>query len=395
MKEGIIMNPEKIGKFISVTRKKKKMTQEELANRVHVSNKTISKWETGRGLPDYSSLSNLCKVLDISVVELLNGESTKKEEGLVEYLKYKENKSKKNKILVAGISLLLIILFILSVYFINSYKKINVYSLAGESENFVYENGLLFISNIKNIMESGHLTSKEIEQENIIDAVFAVKIEEEFYFVSSYKENITLEEDYGYSEILSKEKRKYLPDNLYLLIYYKEGNNINIEQLKIENEKIMSNDKLLNYKSKSIGEKEEDYEKPIDLSEYDNYGIYKKRMEENGFKIEESNLVINCDECYVKKISEKEYIGFNSYSYSSYHYYLEEKNLMIKSGIFKYNEDKESSLSFLITTEEKMGYLNYDFINKSITGDKELMKYADNITRAIELYEEYKEILYK
>lgn len=62
------------GKIIKELREKKKLTQLELANIINVSDKTISKWETGKGLPDISLLESLSKALGVSIIELLNGE---------------------------------------------------------------------------------------------------------------------------------------------------------------------------------------------------------------------------------------------------------------------------------------------------------------------------------
>ena len=69
------MNQEKIGKFIKECRKKQKLTQEELASKLGVTDKAISKWENGRCLPDVSLFEKICKELDITVNELLSGES--------------------------------------------------------------------------------------------------------------------------------------------------------------------------------------------------------------------------------------------------------------------------------------------------------------------------------
>lgn len=55
-------------------REQKELTQEELAARIHVSAKAVSKWETGKGFPDISLLEPLARALDISVIELLSGE---------------------------------------------------------------------------------------------------------------------------------------------------------------------------------------------------------------------------------------------------------------------------------------------------------------------------------
>ena len=62
------------GAVIKRLRENKKMTQEELAEKVFVSSKAVSKWETGQGFPDISLIEPLAKALDISVIELLSGE---------------------------------------------------------------------------------------------------------------------------------------------------------------------------------------------------------------------------------------------------------------------------------------------------------------------------------
>ncbi len=69
------MNQILTGKFIALKRKEKNYTQEQLAERLGVSNKTVSKWENGKCMPDYSLIEPLCRKLDITVAELLDGES--------------------------------------------------------------------------------------------------------------------------------------------------------------------------------------------------------------------------------------------------------------------------------------------------------------------------------
>ncbi len=65
------------GSVIRRLRERKQLTQEELAERIHVSGKTVSKWETGRGYPDISLLGPLAEALGISVIELLSGEDVR------------------------------------------------------------------------------------------------------------------------------------------------------------------------------------------------------------------------------------------------------------------------------------------------------------------------------
>ena len=65
------------GAVIRRLRESKKMTQEELAGKIYVSSKAVSKWETGQGFPDISLLEPLAGALDISVIELLSGEDVR------------------------------------------------------------------------------------------------------------------------------------------------------------------------------------------------------------------------------------------------------------------------------------------------------------------------------
>ena len=67
------MEQEKIGKFILQLRKEKNMTQKELAEKLGVTDRAISKWENGRGMSELSLMKALCDELDISVNELLSG----------------------------------------------------------------------------------------------------------------------------------------------------------------------------------------------------------------------------------------------------------------------------------------------------------------------------------
>ena len=92
----------KIGKFIASLRKDKNLTQEELAEKLYVTDRAVSKWERVLSLPDAGKMLDLCNILGINVNELLNGEKInmkdyekKTEELLVEMAKQDEAKNKK------------------------------------------------------------------------------------------------------------------------------------------------------------------------------------------------------------------------------------------------------------------------------------------------------------
>lgn len=71
------MNPEKTGNFINQLRTKLNLTQKALAEKINVTDKAVSKWERGDGLPDISVMQNLAEVLGVTVEEIMNGESNK------------------------------------------------------------------------------------------------------------------------------------------------------------------------------------------------------------------------------------------------------------------------------------------------------------------------------
>ena len=74
------MNQEKIGKFILELRKEKNMTQQELADKIGVTDRAISKWENGRGMPDLTLMKPLCRELGITINDLLSGEKIDKKD---------------------------------------------------------------------------------------------------------------------------------------------------------------------------------------------------------------------------------------------------------------------------------------------------------------------------
>lgn len=80
------MNLNKISNFIKEKRKCLGITQDELACRLFVTEKAISRWETGRGTPDISLLIPLSKELNVEVSEILNGEENKKSKNEIEQL---------------------------------------------------------------------------------------------------------------------------------------------------------------------------------------------------------------------------------------------------------------------------------------------------------------------
>lgn len=120
IKGGIIVDTFVTGRFISQLRKEKGMTQMELAEKLNVTDKAVSKWETGRSAPDVSMLIPLSENLGVTVTEILKGEKISTEslseasnEVIVKAIKEKKQTSKK-LLLISGIIVLLSMIIALS-----------------------------------------------------------------------------------------------------------------------------------------------------------------------------------------------------------------------------------------------------------------------------------------
>ena len=109
------MDQEKVGRFIAQRRKNKKLTQQELAEKLGVSEKAISNWENGRNMPDVSLYKALCDILDISIEELINGEKKR----------HRSPKNSRNKV-ITGLCIVIIVLFVILSHF---WQKFDIYSI--------------------------------------------------------------------------------------------------------------------------------------------------------------------------------------------------------------------------------------------------------------------------
>ena len=123
------MDQSKIGQFIARTRKSKNLTQRQLADLLSISDKTVSKWETGKGLPDVSLMLPLCRALEITVNDLLTGEKVsasnyqkKAEENMMDLIK--ENQENKKRMILSIICGVITIIAVCSLVIIASYLEL-------------------------------------------------------------------------------------------------------------------------------------------------------------------------------------------------------------------------------------------------------------------------------
>ena len=116
------MDLNKISNFIKAKRKELNLTQEELAEKLFVTEKAVSRWETGRGTPDISLLIPLSKALKVEIPEILNGEENKKNKNDIEKLIEYNELTKKSKFNFK--IKLIILLYVLSILFFLSYLRV-------------------------------------------------------------------------------------------------------------------------------------------------------------------------------------------------------------------------------------------------------------------------------
>lgn len=130
------MDQIKIGKFIAECRKKHNLTQMQLAEKLNITDRAISKWENGKSMPDSGVMLDLCKILEISVNELLSGEvlkmenyDLKAEENLLEMKKQKEESDRsmlRLELCIGYISSIsfLVLIFVASFIYMSSIVRI-------------------------------------------------------------------------------------------------------------------------------------------------------------------------------------------------------------------------------------------------------------------------------
>ena len=126
------MDQVKIGRFIKAMRKEKNLTQREVAERLSISEKTVSKWETGNGLPEVSLMLPLCELMEISVNELLSGERLdekryfeKAEQNIMSLIE--EKAEAKKKLIIAVIVVVITLLAGLTIVFLADLLEMKIW----------------------------------------------------------------------------------------------------------------------------------------------------------------------------------------------------------------------------------------------------------------------------
>ena len=126
------MDQIRIGKFIAASRKSKGLTQRQLADALSISDKTISKWECGKGLPEVSLMLPLCAALELTVNDLLSGERVsevdyqkKAERNMMNLMK--ENEENRKRMALSIITVAITVIAVCALLVITSYIDLRWY----------------------------------------------------------------------------------------------------------------------------------------------------------------------------------------------------------------------------------------------------------------------------
>lgn len=175
------MNYDKIGEFISLKRKTKNLTQNDLAKRIGVTDKAVSRWERGLGCPDVSILEVLANELDVSVLELLKGREIENEVIKVteadDYIKTSLRESKNffanriisiiNKVIVIFAVIIFLIFLTFNIkHYLNMNQKAELFTyIYSDNDPTPYKDLLDDLTNKYNILKNskGKLTEEEYE----------------------------------------------------------------------------------------------------------------------------------------------------------------------------------------------------------------------------------------
>ncbi|MBE6140375.1 MAG: helix-turn-helix transcriptional regulator [Firmicutes bacterium] len=235
----------RIGKKIKELRKKHNITQVELAKAIHVSDKTISKWENDNNGTDYQTIKRICKYFNISTSELLEGETKKK--NFFKRLHNSFNYLKSN-----GSNLIFIVLFMLLLfYFLNNFNTIQMYEIRTDDKYLIIDNSYFVVSKEKTILVISGI-DYDFEDDNLISTkykLFTYVNNDKYYFYESDELNSIFIES-RFDSIISKDIAKNIPNNLYLEIEsINEDNEVTKKKIKLIIKLILNNNKVIPYKS--------------------------------------------------------------------------------------------------------------------------------------------------
>lgn len=221
----MFMVENKFGELICKLRKEMNLTQKELANKINISDKAISRWETGKNFPTIEMLYTISKFFKIPFQDLLtarmvSGSGEDKDDVFPEIIKEfnSMNKRKLRRFKIALIIVLIVTIYFISAFFFTrSYNRFKVYDVAVQNDDLTYVTGIYVETRIKDIISLRNLNKLNVSSDDSVSVdIYYIENDEE-YIVQSFSDldNISFSNTQSYIKI--DDLSEYL-DKLFLRI---------------------------------------------------------------------------------------------------------------------------------------------------------------------------------
>lgn len=200
-------NDKKRGEFLYELRKNKGLTQKELGDLIHYSDKNISKWERGISFPNNPNILNeLAKIFDIGIEELMYGERKEEDnqklisDNFNNVFRKNYNKYRKNISILLTVLLSVIILSLLAIYLIFIRNSVKIYTISFDNKNVNEINSTLLITNKVNILNFNKIESKSDKEIINVIAYYKSSNDNITKIFSGENKDYYIEEANGYKE---------------------------------------------------------------------------------------------------------------------------------------------------------------------------------------------------
>lgn len=344
------MNEKNIGSIISKLREEKGLTQKELADKLNISDKAISKWETNANLPNIDMIFKISRLFKVSFQNLLKArlEEEKIDEKLIKDImnEFSETNNRKIKIIKIGfvIALILSLILIITILFTRSYNRFKVYGVNVESNDAIALNGIYVETRLKDVLNLNKIKIKgrEIKSSDTTSVdIYILDNDEKKVIYTSSDLSISFSNYQTYIKI--DDLTEYL-DNLYIKVTIIDSKNKISEyedQLKFKinfsNNKIYNKETKTNFTNQSL---DKDY--------------IKEKLLENGFKETSTNILSKNN----KKISMLYYYDANKLNYQFekdnfyYRYVYNFNRNCLEVSIFDKNNVEIENYLYDVSNEE-------------------------------------------
>lgn len=358
-------------------RNEKNLTQKQLADMINVSDRTISKWEKGRSVPDLITIQNLCSKLEISLSSIVNNKETfvdKFNRVKLKFYKFLNYMFKNIFIIVFFVSFLLLLIF-----FLNNYNTVKVYTLKHENKDIYFNHGYFFQTKTVNILTIENISIEKIDYEpkEITLELYTYRSGDAFiiYKADSF-DNIYIDENISGLDVLSKDMIESIKSGLFLKIKITDKNDKTYDyETKIVLNKRYSNDKLF-YKTFKINEQDDEpLASRISGNSLENLGYEYNEKEDLYTKVDKDGGKI---EYLVASKTLKYYKSDNKKTCDA--------SIYPKSNTFFYNVYNQK------TKQNEKIRINLDEIEEKISSN-EYKNYKAEIDYILSIYKEIFEVL--